>query len=187
MEETVAIQKKTYTYAEYADIISRPENANRILELIDGELVEKTASFTPSEIAMTIGFYFKGYLIENPIGYLTAADGGYILDDDNTFIPDVGYISKSRLPERPSREAPVAPDLAVEVKSPTDRKRDMRLKADKYLAFGTKMVWLVFPEDQDVEVYEPDKDVVNVGIDGILDGGTVLPGFQLPVRKIFPE
>jgi Uma2 family endonuclease len=63
----------------------------------------------------------------------------------------------------------------------------MRIKAEKYLAFGTRMVWLVFPEDQEIEVYEPDKDVVNGGVDGILDGGAVLPGFQLPVRKIFPE
>jgi len=187
VEETVAIQKKTYTYAEYADIISRPENANRILELIDGELVEKDRGFAPSEIAATAAFYIVQYVMGHHTGYVTGADGGYILDDDNTFIPDVGYISKARLPKRPSREAPVAPDLAVEVKSPTDRKRDMRLKAEKYLASGTKMVWLVFPEDQEVEVYEPDKDVVNIGIDGILDGGAVLPGFQLPVGKIFPE
>jgi|FLYN01.1.fsa_nt_gi hypothetical protein len=54
---SVGIQKKTYTYAEYADIISRPENANRLLELVNGELVEKDRSFVPSVIAGTIGFY----------------------------------------------------------------------------------------------------------------------------------
>ncbi len=183
----MVIQKKTYTYAEYANIISLPENANRLLELIDGELVEKVPSFEPSEIAITISFYFKQHLMEHRIGYVTGADGGYIMDDENTFIPDVGYISKARLPEKPSREAPVPPDLAVEVKSPTDSKREMRRKAEKYLSFGTKMVWLVFPDDQEVEVYVPDQDVRTVRKDGTLDGGDVLPGFTLPVRNIFPE
>ncbi len=183
----MAIQKRTYTYAEYSDIISRPENANRIIELIDGELVEKAASFEPSEIASTINYYVKGFVLEHPMGYVTTADGGYIMDDENTFMPDVGYISKARLPEKPAREAPVPPDFAVEVKSPTDSKREMRRKAEKYMAFGTKLVWLVFPDEREVEVYEPDKDVVNIGMDGTLDGGAVLPGFTLPVRSIFPE
>jgi Uma2 family endonuclease len=180
-------QKQKITYAQYAEIAALPENAGKILELIDGEIVEKMPSFTPSEIAATIVFYFKRYLLEHPIGYVTGADGGYILSDENTFNPDVGYISKVRLPERPEREVLVAPDMAVEVKSPTDSKRDMRKKAEIYLAFGTRLVWLVFPDDKAVEVYVPDKDVETFGIDATLEGYDVLPGFTLAVRDIFTE
>lgn len=181
----MAIDKQLYTLDEYHSILDMPENRDRILELIDGELVEKMPSFTPSRIAMNISFFFKLYLREHPLGYVTGADGGYIMPNGNVLIPDVGYISKVRLPEEPEREAPVPPDLAVEVKSPTDSKRAMRRKAERYLELGTRIVWLVFPDEQQVEVYLSNEDVKTVGVDGTLEGGEVLPGFTLSVRELF--
>jgi Uma2 family endonuclease len=183
----MAVDKQVYTLDEYHSIIDLPENRDRIFELIDGELVEKMPSFTPSRIALRIGYHFSSYLDENDTGYVTGADGGYIMPDGDVLIPDIGFISKTRLTEEPTREAPVPPDLAVEVKSPTDRKRAMRKKAERYLDAGTRIVWLVFPDDQVVEVYTPDEDVKTVGIDGGLDGGDLLPGFSLPVREIFGQ
>jgi Uma2 family endonuclease len=183
----MAVQKKTNTYADYSAIQGLPENADKILELIDGEIVEKMPSFTPSRVASRFNYYIMQYLMDDEIGYVTVADGGYVLSDEHTFNPDVGYISKARLPKIPDREVLVAPDLAIEVKSPTDSKRAMRRKAEIYLAHGTRMVWLVFPDDKIVEVYVPDQDVETVGIDGTLNGGDVLPGFTLPVKNIFPE
>ena len=75
--------------------------------------------------------------------------------------------------------------MAVEVKSPTDSKRELRRKAEKYLAFGTRLVWLVFPDEEVVEVYLPDRDVETLKPGDTLDGGDVLPGFSLPVRSLF--
>jgi Uma2 family endonuclease len=75
--------------------------------------------------------------------------------------------------------------MAVEVKSPTDSKRAMRRKAEKYLAAGTRLVWLVFPDEQNVEVYVADEDVETVGVDGVLDGKNILPTFRLTVRDLF--
>jgi len=181
----MVVQKKTYTYTEYARLIDSPDNANTILELIDGEIEEKMASFTPSRIALRIGYFLSEYLDERNLGYVTGADGGYIMSDDNVFIPDVGYIAKERMPQTPAREVPTPPDLAVEVKSPTDTKRAMRQKAEKYLQFGTRLVWLVFPDEQLVEIYTPDDDVITVGMDGVLEGDPILPDFTLPVRNIF--
>lgn len=179
------IGKKTYSLAEYQQFQALPENKQRIWELIDGEIFEKVPSFIPSKIGYRIGHRLSSYLDEHEIGYVTGEAGGYIMSDEDTFNPDVGYISKLRLPEMPAREAPVPPDLAVEVKSPTDSKREMRLKAEKYIAYGTQMVWLVFPDEQEVEVYLPGEDVKTVKLDGVLDGGTVLPGFRLAVQDIF--
>jgi Uma2 family endonuclease len=181
----MVVQKKTYSYADYVKFQNLPENAGRIFELIDGEIVEKMPSFEPSNIAAKIIYYIQGYNLQNDLGYVTGADGGYILSDEDTFNPDVGYISKEHLPEKPSREVIGPPDMAVEVKSPTDSKREMRRKAEKYLAYGTRLVWLVFPDEQTVEVYVPDEDVKMVGIEGILDGVNVLPGFALAVKDIF--
>jgi Uma2 family endonuclease len=83
-------------------------------------------------------------------------------------------------------ESKDVPDLYIGIKSIDGSKRRSRLKAEDYLIHGTKLVWLVFPEEQLVEVYSPDQeDVIIIGIDGVLDGGDVLPGFSLPVAKIF--
>jgi Uma2 family endonuclease len=183
----MSVQERRYTVQEFHAFSELPENKNRLFELINGEVVEKVASFTPSRLAMRLGHLVSSYLDRNPIGYLTGADGSYILSEEHEFMPDIGYISKVRLPQEPAREVEGPPDLAIEVKSPTDSKRELRRKAEDYLRFGTKMVWLVFPDEKQVEVYVPGQDVREVGIDGILDGGDVLPGFMLPVRDIFPE
>jgi Uma2 family endonuclease len=116
----MAVNSKTITLEEYRAISELPENADKLLELIRGEIVEKVPSFTPSMIASRISTYLNMYLLKNKIGYVTGEAGGYIMDEENVLIPDVGYISKERLPETPEREAPVPPDLAVEVKSPTE-------------------------------------------------------------------
>jgi Uma2 family endonuclease len=89
------------------------------------------------------------------------------------------------MPNEPDREAPLPPDLAVEVMSPTDFKRSLRRKAERYLAFGTTLVWLVFPAAQTVEVYYRDQDVVTFGVNDTLDGMDVLPGFTLKISDIF--
>jgi Uma2 family endonuclease len=174
------------TIDEFIELEDRPENADKILELIDGEVVEKMGSFKPSRIASRIAYFVENFLMAHPIGFVTGADGSYRVGSD-MLIPDVGYIARERMPEIPEREVLTAPDLAVEVLSPTDSKRQTRRKAERYLDHGTRLVWLVFPETREVEVYAADADVVTVGIDGALDGGDVLPGFTLPVRSIFPE
>ena len=182
----MVIEKKKISYDDYQAFISRPENTDHIFELIDGEIVEKMPSFTPSRIGSRINHLISSYLDDHDVGYVTGEAGGYRMSAEDTFNPEVGYISKVRLPEEPEREAPVPPDFAVEVKSPTDRKREMRRKAEKYLEYGTRLVWLVFPDEQQVEVYSLlDEDVVTVGIDGVLDGKDVLPDFSLPAKDIF--
>lgn len=181
----MVIRERRYTLAEFHEFSERPENKNRLFELRDGEIVEKVASFKPSKLAMRIGHLFLSFLDEHDLGYVTGSDGSYVLSPDYEFMPDVGYISKLRLPEEPDRQVQGPPDLAVEVKSPTDSKREMRQKAEDYLRFGTKMVWLVFPDEQRVEVYAGEADVIEVGIDGVLDGMDAIPGFSLPVREIF--
>jgi Uma2 family endonuclease len=176
---------KLMTIAEFEQFTARSENADRLFELINGEIVEKVASFKPSRIAACILRYVDTFVDEHNLGYVTGADGSYILSDEDEFMPDVGYIAKERLPVEPERQVQGPPDLAVEVKSPTDSKRKLRLKAEDYLRFDTKAVWLVFPEDQRIEVYELDQDVQELGIDGVLTGGDVLPGFSLPVKELF--
>jgi Uma2 family endonuclease len=181
----VVVQHKLTT-KEFLAFCERPENSGRIFELIEGE-VEKMPSFTPSQLAARILTFIGMYLLQQRIGYVTGADGGYIMPNGDVLNPDVGYISKERLPEKPAREAPVPPDLAVEVKTPTYFRRAMWRKAEKYLEAGTRLVWLVFPDERAVEVYIPDQDVQTLGLDEVLDADDILPGFKLAVKDIFTD
>lgn len=116
-------------------------------------------------------------LPENRDRIFELIDGEVIEKDADT---STAYLLKVNFP----REF-VPSGLVIEVKSSTDSKRAMRRKAERYLALGTRIVWLVFPDEQYIEVYLPDEDVKTVGIDGTLDGGDVLPGFTLSIAEIF--
>ncbi len=110
--------------------------------------------------------------------------GGYVVSGQH-FIPDVAFMSKTRQPQ-PSNETynSQAPDLAVEVLSPTDDDSNVRLKLADYLNAGTT-VWIVDPEAKTVEIYSPNKPSIKLAESDTIDGGDVLAGFQLPVKDIF--
>jgi Uma2 family endonuclease len=80
---------------------------------------------------------------------------------------------------------PRMPDLAVEVKSPDDKFKVMREKAEYYLANGTRIVWLIYPHERLVEVFRPNVDSEILNETHELNGGDVLPGFTLAIRDLF--
>ncbi len=181
---TIAAEQMTVeAFRRFAEL---PENEGKLLELINGNIEEKEVGSTfPSSIAATIIFLFGLYLRGKRLGTLTATDGSYDLDEVNSPMPDVAFISFARMPEMPRRAAQGAPDLVVEIKSPTDRVRKMRQKAELYLSHGTRIVWLVFPETRTVEVYDVAADIATFGSGQELNGGDVLPGLVIKVDEIF--
>jgi Uma2 family endonuclease len=101
--------------------------------------------------------------------------------------PDVAFVRAERLAEHyPSRGfAPLCPDLAVEVTSPTDEARHIRAKQALYARVGIPMLWWVDPKAETVTVFQPGKTPIVVERSGNLNGGDVLPGFQLPLSRVF--
>ncbi len=100
--------------------------------------------------------------------------------------PDVAFISKDHPQSEGDGFYDHAPDLAVEVISPSEHAADIDLKTQKYLEYGTKLVWVIYPKTQRIVVYSSGmQSGSTVDINGTLDGGDVLPGFTLPVRDIF--
>lgn len=98
------VKEQHYTAQELWDIAMLPENVDKRLELIEGEIKEKmAASFIPSVIAGVILGEIYAYLKSNPIGHVTTSDGSYELSETDTFMPDVAFIRKERLPELPER------------------------------------------------------------------------------------
>ncbi|MBC7869621.1 MAG: Uma2 family endonuclease [Chitinophagaceae bacterium] len=184
----MAIQQKI-TAAEFWEISQLAENRDRPLELINGEIEEMASNPRASKQAMNLGRHILNYLDNNDIGHITGEAGGYIMDDDNTFAPDVAFISYLRQRELPKTGFnPIQPDLAAEFVSPSDLKDPKRRifkKLETYQALRVPLVWYFYPERQEVEIYRPDQPTETLGIDGVLNGGDVLPGFSLPIKQIF--
>jgi Uma2 family endonuclease len=174
------------TVEEFEEYVLLPENADKHFEYIGGEVVEVTSYDLSSEVAMIIGSFLTVFIRQNKLGRVKGADGGYRIANER-YSPDFGFTAQAKKP-RPTGELydSAPPDLVVEVLSPSNRERDMRIKIGNYVSVGA-MVWLVDPEARRVEVYAPGQPVKVLGIGDTLDGGTVLPGFALPVKDIFPE
>ena len=137
-------QEKLYTAEEFWEITQLPENADKRLALVDGEIIEMPpSSQINTVIAMPIGYFFNAFVIPRDLGYVTGADGGYTLTEHNARQPDVSFIAKERHPQLAGVAFPVAPDLAVEVISPSKSSSDVLTKVQRYIEAGTRLVWAV--------------------------------------------
>jgi Uma2 family endonuclease len=162
----------------------------RLCELIDGVLVEKSTSYSESLLATLLIEVLNAFVRPRNLGLVTAPDGTMRLWAGRVRMPDVAFTSWDRMPgrRRPAKPIPdLAPDLAVEVLSRSNTPAEMRLKRQDYFTARVLLVWEVNPEARTVSVYTaPDNPTVLTEAD-TLDGGTVLPGFALPLRDLFGE
>jgi Uma2 family endonuclease len=144
-----------------------------------------------SVVAGLILTALNNFIKGKDLGYVTGADGGFDVTDDDTLASDVAFITKARQATVPKQSFnPIPPDLVVEVVSPSDLKdpkKRIQRKLDKYLAAKIPLVWYAFTARREVDVYAHGKKVRTADMDETLDGGDVLPGFMLPVRDIFPD
>ena len=161
------------------------------LELVEGELVHMTPTGgTHGALKVRTGRLLDEYVEAHDLGVCCGAETGFILrrEPDTVRAPGAAAVVKSRVPSTgiPSTYWPFAPDLAVEVLSPSDRLADVHVKIAEYFAAGTRLVWLLEPETRMVHVYRSPQEVEVVGTEEDLDGGDVLPGFRCAVRRLFP-
>ena len=187
-----AIKTPDYTIADLEWMAQLPEFADRCFELHEGELIEMPQ---PNDehgyLAGEIYFYIRRFLAEHRLGRGNVSTGHYSAYDKTTLLaPDVAFRRLDTETEPPlSSWVPRMPDLAVEVKSPNDSYTQIRRKALLYLERGTAIVWLVYPERRQVEVCALDADGEMtrevIGADGELSGAEVLPGFTLPLSRLF--
>jgi Uma2 family endonuclease len=171
------------------DLALLPDDGFRY-EIERGELVRLPLSnFNSSQIGIEIARLLSTWAKEHSAGRVAGADGAYVLQQDPLIvrIPDVSFVAADRLPPREEwqRFLALAPDLAVEVVSPSDTVRDMTFKVIEYLDFGVRMVWVVFPDSRAVQVYFADRSSRLLSANETLDGGDVLPGFSLPIATLF--
>jgi Uma2 family endonuclease len=178
------------TAAEYAAL---PDCEETRTELVRGRVVpmprpKPIHGQVSARLAMRLGLFVE----ETHLGAVTV-DSGYLVErsPDTLRGPDVAFISFARLggesfgPEF----VPMAPDLAVEVISPSEIATDIEDKVAQYFAAGARRVWLVWPERKQITVRRPDGTATTHGAGAVLtsdDASFDVPGFALPLASIFP-
>ena len=161
-------------------------------ELIDGELEEMSPSGDESSsIAVSIAAMIWAHVRASHLGRVYGADGGFVLFPDRATVrvPDVAFVRADRTPQGEARKhfPALAPDLVVEVLSPTDRTSEVVAKIEMYREAGVPLIWLVDPAEATVTVIAAGQPTTILKSANTLDGGEILPGFSVPVAEIFTE
>ncbi|MBI1917655.1 MAG: Uma2 family endonuclease [Planctomycetes bacterium] len=181
-------QARLLTAEEFAQL-PQPEDGSQ-QELVNGVVLTVPApSFNHGQVCSTIGCKLGVFIDANQRGWITSNDSGVILarEPDTVRGPDLAFWSRERMPAPPQTGYPdLAPDLVVEVLSPSDVFPQILRKVQQYLRAGTREVWVVVPEDRSVTVCRPGQEQVILSNGETLSSGDILPGFSCPVAELFP-
>lgn len=187
----MVVREKFYTADDLWELSHLSEYAEMRLELSEGYLIIMSpAGGKHGGLTSDIHNPIYQHVKKHKLGYVTAAETGYILHKnpsgkDTVRAPDVGFVSAERLPEGlPDGFIPFAPDLAIEVASPNESGDDIQDKVLDYLRYGTRAVWYFYPKSRTVNVHTAG-GTRTLTENEELDGGDVLPGFRLLVRDVF--
>lgn len=164
-------------------------------ELVEGRLVRMSPpGGEHGALALDLGGPLRGYTKARNLG-VTLVEAGFLLSApghlETVLAPDVAFIRSERVPPRDSPEWRgfwrLAPDLVVEVASPGQSRPELAEKARRWLAFGTRLVWIVWPARHEVEVWRADhgESVATLGLSDVLDGEDVVSGFSYPIASLF--
>lgn len=170
------------------DLLRLCSEHDKLYELVDGTLVEKAMGNQASFYAGELFYYLRLFIEANNLGFLFPADGMFRFKPKMVREPDICFVPWERVPPVgfPNRTIDsVIPTLAVESLSPSNTRKEMILKREVYFQAGVELVWMVDPDSETVEVYTSESDFTKLTHTDSLDGGTVLPGFSLPVARIF--
>ena len=170
------------------ELLAMPRGDGRKYELIRGVLVEKMPTGHPHGVVVAIITTLLSLFVgPKSYGHVVSGEPGYLLEigPDTVRAPDVAWIAPGRIPEGTAGYPSLAPDLAVEVKSPSNSNPEMRRKAEMWLSFGVRQVWNADPETTTITIYRPDAAPATLGEDDTIEGGDLLPGFTAPVWSLF--
>lgn len=172
------------------ELLRRPEDGWRY-ELVEGRLVRMSPTgWKHGQIVSALFFALAGFVEEQRLGQVIPAETGFWIsppgEPDTVLAPDLAFIRVGREPDVALAGFPrLAPDLVVEVASPSQGRAELGAKALRWLSGGARVVWVVLPEPRVVEVWRGTGIDRSVSAVEDLSGDEVLPGFVLPVRRLF--
>jgi Uma2 family endonuclease len=163
----------------------------KLVELVNGTLVEKAMGIQASYLALRLAIILEMFNEKSgDVAMILGSDAMFRLMPKLVRLPDVSLTSWGRIPGRvvPKQAvADFAPDLAVEAISKGNTTKEMTRKLDEYFAAGIRVVWFIYPVKRIVRVFSSPKAFHDFAEGDTLDGGDFLPGFQLPVAKLFEK
>lgn len=170
------------------DLLAAESRSNRICELIDGTLVEKTMASIESALAAALIHFLYLFADTRRLGMVLVPDGMLKILPGQIRVPDVSFIRWERFPGRRPFNLPifpVAPDLAIEFLSANNTAIEMDRKLRDYFAAGVRLVWYIEPRTRTARAYTTADQWAEIGLADSLSGGDVLPGFALPLAELF--
>jgi Uma2 family endonuclease len=174
--------------AKIEDVVACKARQPCLCELVDGVLVEKAMGFREGLLEAVLVLALGSYNRERRLGVVTTASAMHQIQPNLVRLPDVAFTFWARFPEGriPVDPAPpIAPDLAIEVLSPSNTPGEMDRNRDEYFAAGTRQVWIVDGATRTVAVYAAPDRFRLLAEGDTLEGGDLLPGFSLPLNELF--
>lgn len=174
--------------ATIEDVVRLDDHHDRLCELFDGTLLEKTVGVYESFLAGQLFTLLNAYVTQNKIGIALPPDGMMQISPNQVRIPDVSFVSWEYLKDSgfPDELVPqMTPTLAVEVISKSNTPQEMDRKLGEYFEAGTQLVWYVYPKDREVKVYTSPKEVTTLSETDTLTGGDLLPGLTINLKVFF--
>ena len=171
------------------DVIEIEEHEDRLCELVEGVLVEKTVGYDESCLAVELITLINSFVKAHKLGKVSGPDGMMRLFPGLVRIPDVAFVSWKRYSQRRgTRKLPdLVPDLAIEVLSEGNTPKEMSRKLDDYFDAGVRLAWFVDPRSRTVAVFTGKKSSRVLREHETLTGGKVLPGFSVSLKELFAD
>ena len=162
-------------------------------ELVEGRIVYMSPTgYKHADYESNFDEHLKTFVKQKKLGKVFVGEVGIYIhrDPDTVRGADVAFVSNERYSKRSQESGflDVAPDLVVEIMSPDDRWSEVKQKLREYFSVGVKVVWVADPADRTVYAYRSLTDVREFTEADTLTGDEdVLPGFSMPVAKLFEE
>ncbi len=170
--------------------MSLPEDSN-CYEYVDGELViVANSGVEHGYLALTLGYFLTGFVRTHKLGVTCDSSTAFKMKTGNKRSPDLAFIAKERLQglkRLPKGFFDGAPDLAIEIISPNNTFEEIHNKLVEYFENGTRLVWVILPDEECVLVYHKPKPSKLLQLEDSLDGEDVIPNFNLPLSELFQE
>jgi Uma2 family endonuclease len=172
------------------ELLRLPTGMGERYELVSGDLkIMSPAGSRHGRIAMRIGSRLEQIVQQHRLGATFGADTGFILsrNPDTVRAPDAAFVAAGRVPASglPEGFFAGAPDLAVEVISPSEAAAEVQSKVSEYFGAGSRLVWIIYPNTRQVVVFRSARESMILGADDTLDGGDLLPSFACRVSDLF--
>lgn len=173
------------TLGEFARL---PEDPHYRYELVRGRVVrEPPPGHAHGRLQLRLGGMLERFVAAHGLGYVVS-ESGFVLEKNPDTVrgPDIAFVSRERHGEElPARWLEAAPDLAIEIASPGDRVAALVEKVAQYLAAGSRMVWLIDPQERSATIHTPGGEIRVLHEDDHITGEEVVPRFSCLLRELF--